>query len=79
MSAIPFYFAVDLTRAHRSLGADAHRYYDTLIQRISQDHKHVQHVQDFWGDPLTAAGSQSADGKAVERRALGIDLYARVA
>ena len=31
---------------------------------MSQDHKHVQHVQDFWGDPLTAAGSQSADGKA---------------
>ena len=28
------------------------------------DTKHVQHVQDFWGDPLTAAGSQSADGKA---------------
>ena len=26
--------------------------------------KHVQHVQDFWGDTLTAAGSQSTDGKA---------------
>jgi RND superfamily putative drug exporter len=24
----------------------------------------VQHIQDFWGDPLTAAGSQSTDGKA---------------
>jgi len=24
----------------------------------------VQHIQDFWGDPLTAAGAQSADGKA---------------
>src|SRR5262249_17897237 len=30
----------------------------------SEDRKHVQHIQDFWGDPLTAAGSQSADGKA---------------
>lgn len=46
------------------LGADAHQFYDTLVQRIEQDQKHVQHVQDFWGDPLTAAGSQSADGKA---------------
>ncbi len=46
------------------LGADAHQFYDTLIERIEQDHKHVQHVQDFWGDPLTAAGSQSSDGKA---------------
>ena len=25
----------------------------------------MQHIQDFWGDPLTAAGAQSADGKAV--------------
>ena len=24
----------------------------------------MEHIQDFWGDPLTAAGSQSADGKA---------------
>jgi putative drug exporter of the RND superfamily len=46
------------------LGADAHQFYDTLIQRVEQDHEHVQHVQDFWGDPLTAAGSQSSDGKA---------------
>src|SRR4029079_3383551 len=30
----------------------------------TQDTKHVQHIQDFWGDPLTAAGSQSTDGKA---------------
>ena len=46
------------------LGAAAHQFYDTLIDRIEQDTKHVQHVQDFWGDPLTAAGSQSSDGKA---------------
>jgi RND superfamily putative drug exporter len=46
------------------LGGDAHKFYDTLIDRIEQDHRHVQHVQDFWGDPLTAAGSQSSDGKA---------------
>src|SRR5262249_30350784 len=33
-------------------------------QRISADHKHVQHIQDFWGDPLTAAGPQNPDGDA---------------
>lgn len=46
------------------LGDEAHRYYDTLVQRLVEDTKHVEHVQDFWGDPLTAAGSQSSDGKA---------------
>jgi RND superfamily putative drug exporter len=56
--------AMVVLEGDQPLGADAHRYYDTLIQRISADHKHVQHIQDFWGDPLTAAGSQSSDGKA---------------
>jgi putative drug exporter of the RND superfamily len=46
------------------LGDDAHHFYDQLIRKLSADKKHVQHVQDFWGDPLTAAGSQSSDGKA---------------
>ncbi|MFZ1176025.1 MAG: MMPL family transporter, partial [Mycobacterium sp.] len=46
------------------LGADAHRFYDSLIRKLEQDRKHVEHVQDFWGDTLTAAGSQSTDGKA---------------
>mgnify|MGYP001232383428 CR=1 FL=1 len=46
------------------LGEDAHRYYDGLVQKLSDDTKHVEHVQNFWGDPLTAAGVQSADGKA---------------
>jgi RND superfamily putative drug exporter len=35
-----------------------------MIRKLEQDRKHVEHVQDFWGDTLTAAGSQSADGKA---------------
>ena len=48
----------------KPLGAEAHHYYDDLIKRFQADHKHVQHVQDFWGDPLTSAGSQSPDGKA---------------
>jgi RND superfamily putative drug exporter len=48
----------------KPLGDDAHHFYDQLIQKLEADKNHVQHVQDFWGDPLTAAGSQSADGKA---------------
>ena len=56
--------AMVVLEGDQPLGADAHKYYDDLIKRIEDDRKHVQHVQDFWGDPLTAAGSQSPDGKA---------------
>ena len=33
-------------------------------QKLQADPKHVEHVQNVWGDPLTAAGVQSRDGKA---------------
>jgi RND superfamily putative drug exporter len=56
--------AMIVLEGDKPLGADAHRFYDTLIHKLEQDRKHVQHVQDFWGDTLTAAGSQSNDGKA---------------
>ncbi|CAJ1497115.1 RND family transporter [[Mycobacterium] kokjensenii] len=46
------------------LGPDAHTYYDGLVKKLREDTEHVEHVQDFWGDPLTAGGSQSKDGKA---------------
>ncbi|HOB48576.1 MAG TPA: MMPL family transporter [Mycobacterium sp.] len=46
------------------LGDDAHAYYDEIIRKLNADTTHVEHVQDFWSDPLTATGSQSADGKA---------------
>ncbi|WP_328350187.1 MMPL family transporter [Mycobacterium sp. NBC_00419] len=46
------------------LGQDAHAYYDEIISKLRQDPEHIQHIQDFWGDTLTAAGAQSADGKA---------------
>jgi putative drug exporter of the RND superfamily len=46
------------------LGEDAHQYYDDLIHKLSQDTKHVEHIQDFWGNLLTAPGAQSDDGKA---------------
>ena len=54
------------------LGDDAHKYYDGLIDKLEADKQHVEHIQDFWGDPLTAAGSQSADGKAAY-----VQLYLR--
>ena len=46
------------------LGDDAHKYYDRLISQLKDDPKHVEHVQDFWGDELTRHAAQSADGKA---------------
>ncbi len=46
------------------LGDEAHRYYADLIRKLKADTAHVTHVQDYWGDPLTAAGAQSGDGKA---------------
>jgi putative drug exporter of the RND superfamily len=56
--------AMILLEGDKPLGAEAHRYYDEIVRRLEQDKKHVQHVQDFWSDPLTAAGSQSHDQKA---------------
>ena len=56
--------AMIVLEGDQPLGADAHTYYDGLIDKLEADKKHVQHIQDFWGDPLTAAGSQSADNKA---------------
>jgi RND superfamily putative drug exporter len=56
--------AMIVLEGDQPLGADAHHYYDGLIQRLEADKKHVEHIQNFWGDPLTASGSQSADNKA---------------
>ncbi|MGV9803912.1 MMPL family transporter, partial [Mycobacterium sp. NPDC003449] len=56
--------AMIVLEGDQPLGADAHHFYDTLVQRLAADTKHVEHIQDFWGDPLTAGGSQSKDGKA---------------
>ncbi len=39
-------------------------FYKEMISKLEADTAHVQHIQDFWGDPLTAAGAQSADGKS---------------
>src|SRR5246500_4420757 len=56
--------AMVLLEGQDKLGDDAHRFYDTLIQKLSADTTHIEHINNFWGDPLTAAGSQSSDGKA---------------
>src|SRR3954462_4472259 len=56
--------AVIVLEGQQPLGDDAHRYYDDLIRQLRSDPKHVQHIQDFWGDPLTTGAAQSADGKA---------------
>ncbi|EHB55444.1 Transport protein [Mycolicibacterium rhodesiae JS60] len=53
-----------VVEGQKPLGPDAHQYYDEIIHKLQEDPQHIQHIQDFWGDTLTAAGAQSADGKA---------------
>jgi putative drug exporter of the RND superfamily len=57
--------AMIVLEGNQPLGDDAHRFYDAIIRRLRADTTHVLSIQDFWGDPLTAAGAQSNDGKAV--------------
>ncbi|HXO51969.1 MAG TPA: MMPL family transporter, partial [Mycobacterium sp.] len=56
--------AMIVLEGDQPLGDAAHKFYDGLISKLEADKKHVEHIQDFWGDPLTASGAQSADGKA---------------
>jgi RND superfamily putative drug exporter len=56
--------AMIVLESGQPLGADAHQFYDGLMHKLEADKKHVEHIQNFWGDPLTAAGSQSADNTA---------------
>jgi RND superfamily putative drug exporter len=56
--------AMIVLEGNQPLGDDAHRFYDVLIRKLREDKTHVLSIQDFWGDPLTAAGAQSNDGKA---------------
>ena len=57
-------FAMIVLEGQQPLGDDAHAYYAGLVRELRDDPQHVEHVQDLWGDRLTAAGAQSADGKA---------------
>jgi putative drug exporter of the RND superfamily len=52
-----------VVEGQQPLGEAAHRYYDDIVRKLRKDTKHVQHIQDFWGDRFTAAGAQSADAK----------------
>ncbi|CAM4122020.1 Membrane transport protein mmpL8 [Mycobacterium basiliense] len=56
--------AMIVLEGQQPLGAAAHKFYDQMIVKLKADTKHVQSLQDFWGDPLTATGAQSGDGKA---------------
>jgi putative drug exporter of the RND superfamily len=56
--------AMIVLEGQQPLGGDAHQYYDRLIRQLDDDPKHVQHIQNFWGDPLTAGSAQSVDSKA---------------
>lgn len=56
--------AMIVLEGNQPLGDDAHKYYDAMVRKLREDKTHVLSVQDFWGDPLTAAGAQSNDGKA---------------
>ncbi len=57
-------FAMIVLEGQQPLGDDARTYYAGLVRALRDDPKHVQHVQDYWGDRLTATGAQSPDGKA---------------
>ncbi|BBY06247.1 MMPL/RND family transporter [Mycobacterium noviomagense] len=57
-------FAMIVLEGQQPLGEEAHKYYAELIRELRADPRHVEHVQDLWGDRLTAAGAESADGKA---------------
>lgn len=57
--------AMIILEGQQPLGDDAHQYYDHLIRQLQDDPKHVQHIQNFWGDELTRGAAQSGDGKAV--------------
>ncbi len=57
-------FAMIVLEGQQPLGDDAHQYYAGLVRELRNDPKHVEHVQDLWGDRLTASSVQSPDGKA---------------
>ncbi|MCC9185281.1 RND family transporter, partial [Mycolicibacterium mageritense] len=56
--------AMIVLEGDKPLGDDAHLFYNDMVDKLEADTKHVEHVQDFWGDPLTEAGAQSNDGQA---------------
>lgn len=56
--------AMVLLESDVPLDQSSRNYYDKLVRDLRADPEHVQYVQDFWGDLITAAGAQSTDGRA---------------
>ncbi|WP_165702066.1 MMPL/RND family transporter [Mycobacteroides abscessus] len=57
-------FVYLLLEGESPLGAEAHQYYSSILDRINQDKKHVNSSMDLWSDPQFAPANESADGKA---------------
>ncbi|MEK1155156.1 MMPL family transporter [Mycobacterium ulcerans] len=51
--------AMIILEGDKPLGDDAHKFYDGLIRKLRADKKHVLSIQDFWGNPLTAAAPRA--------------------
>ncbi len=64
--------AMVILEGEQPLGDEAHHYYDRLIDAFEADPEHIEHIADFWSDPLTSAGAQSSDGKSAY-----VQLYLR--
>ncbi|WP_299566007.1 RND family transporter [uncultured Mycolicibacterium sp.] len=56
--------AMVVLESDRPLDDEARDYYARLVTEFRADPEHIQHVQDLWGDRLTAGGAQSPDGLA---------------
>ena len=56
--------AMIVLEGQEPLGDDSREYYTRLVRELGDDPKHVQHVQDLWGDRLTATAALSPDDKA---------------
>ena len=56
--------AMIVLEGEQPLGDSARAYYAGLVEQLRADHEHVRHVQDLWGERLTASSVTSADGKA---------------
>ena len=50
--------AMIVLEGQEPLGEAAHAYYDDLVRQMRADTQHVEHVRDFWGDPLTAGAAR---------------------
>src|SRR5262245_30704691 len=56
-------FAMIVLEGQQPLGDRAHTYYRELVRELRNDPRHVEHVQDLWGDRLTAVGVEVPDVK----------------